>query len=45
MPIVYHVVIHIYAGVEALHEMTDHANEHHHDEHSMIWLWVGTIGA
>jgi hypothetical protein len=44
LPVLYHVVIHVYVGVETVHEMTEHTGEHH-DEHSMTWLIVGTISA
>ena len=44
LPVLYHVIIHIYAGIETVHEMTEHAGEHH-DEHSMTWLIVGTASA
>jgi hypothetical protein len=39
------VIIHVYAGIETVHEMTEHVEEHHHDEHSVTWLLVGTIAA
>lgn len=44
VPVVYHVFIHIYAGIETVHQMTEHVGEHH-DEHSMTWLIVGTVSA
>lgn len=44
LPVLYHVVIHVYVGIETVHEMSEHAGEHH-DEHSMTWLIVGTISA
>ena len=44
LPVLYHVVIHIYVGMVSVHEMTEHAGEHH-DEHSMTWLIVATLGA
>ena len=43
LPIVYHVIIHLYVGMETLHHMEEHG--HAHDEHSMIWLIVGTLAA
>lgn len=45
VPVLYHVIIHVYAGIETVHEMTEHVEEHHHDEHSVTWLLVGTIAA
>jgi len=44
LPVLYHVIIHVYVGMITVHEMTEHAGEHH-DEHSMTWLIVGTISA
>ena len=42
-PLVYHVTIHLYIGLETLHEMEEHG--HAHDEHSMVWLIIGTLAA
>ena len=44
LPVLYHVVIHIYVGIETVHEMSEYSGEHH-DEHSMTWLIVGTVSA
>ena len=44
LPVLYHVIIHIYAGIVTVHEMAEHAGEQH-DEHSMTWLIVGTVAA
>lgn len=43
IPLLYHVVIHLYIGLEIFHEMEEHG--HAHDEHSMVWLVVGTFAA
>ncbi len=45
VPVVYHVIIHIIAGLVTIEEMSDHIGEEHHDEHSMLWLVLGAIGA
>lgn len=42
LPIVYHVLIHLYIGMEVLHEAEEHG--HAHDEHG-IWLIVVTLAA
>lgn len=44
LPVLYHVIIHIYAWVITVEEMSEHIGEHH-DEHSMTWLIVGTVSA
>lgn len=43
LPIVYHVIIHLYVGMQTLHHMEE--NGRAHDEHSMVWLIVGTLAA
>ena len=44
LPVLYHVVIHIYIGIQTVHEMSEYSGEHH-DAHSMPWLIVGTLSA
>jgi cytochrome bd-type quinol oxidase subunit 2 len=40
VPVLYHLGIHIWVSYEAMHE---HMDEHHHDEHSVLWLFIGAI--
>lgn len=40
---VYHVLIHIIAGLITVEEMEESLE--HHDEHTMTWLIIGTLGA
>lgn len=42
IPIIYHVVIHIYVGWVTIHEMSD---GHGHHDHDTIWIIIGTIVA
>ena len=39
LPVVYHVFIHIYVWLEAIHEIEWDA----HDEHSIAWLIIATL--
>lgn len=42
-PVVYHVLWHIYAWIMAVEYVNEHAEEHAHDEHSLLWLIIATI--
>jgi hypothetical protein len=43
IPIVYHVAVHLYVGMEIFHEMEEKGQAH--DEHSIVWLIIGTLAA
>lgn len=38
LPLIYHVLIHIYMGMETIHVMEE--TGHHHDEHSLTWIII-----
>lgn len=41
VPILYHVAIHVYAGVVTI----EHMHGHDHTEHSTVWIWLGVVCA
>lgn len=40
VPIVYHVLMHLYVGWATIDHMTDHLHEH---DHEMEWIIIGTV--
>ncbi len=39
IPVLYHLAIHVYVAVEAVHLH----HEEHHGEHDMIWIFIGAV--